>query len=158
MQQKKIIQTVAIIIAIVIVGIFFYLTPMSSSQQPSNVQGTEDEVAAPEAPGSGLIIRDDVVGTGDQAIPGAMLTVNYVGTLSDGTKFDSSYDRNQPFTFTFGVGQVIPGWEQGLVGMKVGGKRTLVIPSGLAYGEKGIGPIPPNATLVFQVELLQVGK
>ncbi len=112
--------------------------------------------AASEASGNGLIIRDDVVGTGDQAIPGAMLTVNYVGTLSDGTKFDSSYDRNQPFTFTFGVGQVIPGWERGLVGMKVGGKRTLVIPSGFAYGEKGIGPIPPNATLVFQVELLQV--
>ena len=158
MHQKKIIQTVAVILAVVVVGIFFYLTPMSQSQQPSNMQGAQDEAIVPETPGNGLSVRDDVVGTGEQVVPGAMLTVNYVGTLSDGTKFDSSYDRNQPFSFKFGVGQVIPGWEQGLVGMKVGGKRTLVIPSGLAYGEKGIGPIPPNATLVFQVELLQVSK
>lgn len=101
--------------------------------------------------------EDSVVGTGDEAISGKEVTVQYVGTLTDGTKFDSSVDHGKPFTFTLGSGQVIKGWDQGVLGMKVGGKRKLTIPSELGYGARGAGGvIPPNATLVFEIELLGV--
>ena len=105
---------------------------------------------------NGLKIEDLKVGTGPEAKTGYAVAVNYLGTLENGTKFDSSYDRNEPFQFVLGAGQVIQGWDIGVVGMKVGGKRKLIIPSDLAYGERGVGPIPPNATLVFEVELLAV--
>lgn len=104
-----------------------------------------------------LKIKDDVVGTGAVAKSGDRVNVHYTGWLTDGTKFDSSKDRNQPFAFTLGAGEVIPGWDQGVAGMKVGGKRTLTIPPELGYGAQGAGgAIPPNATLVFEVELLSV--
>jgi len=103
---------------------------------------------------NGLQIQDLKVGTGAQALNGYAVAVNYIGTLENGTKFDSSYDRGQPFQFQLGAGQVIKGWDIGVAGMKVGGKRKLIIPPALAYGERGIGPIPPNSTLVFEVELL----
>jgi FKBP-type peptidyl-prolyl cis-trans isomerase len=104
-----------------------------------------------------LKIEDLTVGTGEEAKTGNKVTVNYLGTLLDGTKFDSSYDRKQPFAFNLGQGEVIAGWDRGVVGMKVGGKRKLTIPSDLAYGESGSGDvIPPNSTLVFEVELLKV--
>jgi peptidylprolyl isomerase len=105
----------------------------------------------------GLKISDEVVGTGAEAKTGDSVTVNYVGTLENGTKFDSSYDRNTPFITQIGVGQVIKGWDEGIVGMKVGGKRKLIIPPDLGYGSQGAGnAIPPNSTLVFVVELLDV--
>jgi peptidylprolyl isomerase len=100
-------------------------------------------------------IEDNVVGTGDEAKSGMMLKVNYTGTLTNGTMFDSSTGR-VPFEFELGAGQVIPGWDQGLLGMKVGGKRTLTIPPELAYGSRDSGPIPPNSTLIFEIELLDV--
>lgn len=104
-----------------------------------------------------LLIEDEVVGTGDEAQVGDTVHVHYTGTLTDGTKFDSSLDRGQPFEFTLGVGQVIEGWDKGVVGMKVGGKRKLTIPSDMAYGDSGIpGAIPGGATLIFEVELLKV--
>ena len=103
-----------------------------------------------------LKITDEVVGTGAEAKAGSNISVNYLGTLLDGTKFDSSYDRNQPFEFKLGSGQVIAGWDQGFAGMKVGGKRKLVIPASLGYGASGVGSIPANSTLVFEVELLSV--
>jgi FKBP-type peptidyl-prolyl cis-trans isomerase len=105
---------------------------------------------------SSLQITDIRVGTGAEAKAGQQVTVNYLGTLTNGTKFDSSYDRGQPFTFQLGVGQVIQGWDQGFQGMKVGGKRKLIIPAELAYGNRAIGSIPANSTLVFEVELLDV--
>ncbi len=105
---------------------------------------------------NGLKIEDLKVGTGAEAKAGQEVSVNYLGTFENGTKFDSSYDRNEPFQFVLGAGQVIKGWDIGVEGMKVGGKRKLIIPSDLAYGERGVGPIPANATLVFEVELLAV--
>jgi FKBP-type peptidyl-prolyl cis-trans isomerase FkpA len=107
---------------------------------------------------STLGIEDIVIGNGDSAAKGQRVSVHYTGWLTNGSKFDSSKDRNEPFTFSLGRGQVIQGWDQGVEGMKVGGKRKLTIPPELGYGARGAGNvIPPNATLVFEVELLEVG-
>jgi len=107
---------------------------------------------------SGLQYEDLQVGDGVEATKGQWVEVHYVGTLTDGKKFDSSRDRGRPFRFTLGVGKVIKGWDEGVAGMKVGGKRNLIIPPNLGYGASGAaGVIPPNATLHFEVELLGVG-
>lgn len=104
-----------------------------------------------------LVKEDILIGKGKEAENGKKITVNYLGTLEDGTKFDSSYDRKKPFEFTLGQGDVISGWDLGVLGMKEGGKRKLTIPSDLGYGATGSPPaIPPNATLVFEIELLKV--
>ena len=106
---------------------------------------------------SELIIEDLVTGQGDEAVAGKRVTVHYTGWLTNGSKFDSSKDRNEPFVFPLGAGHVIKGWDQGVAGMKVGGKRKLTIPPELGYGARGAGGvIPPSATLVFEVELLAV--
>jgi len=104
---------------------------------------------------SGLRYQDVTVGSGEAAAPGRTAVVHYTGWLPDGKKFDSSRDRGEPFSFPLGAGQVIAGWDEGVAGMKVGGRRKLVIPSELGYGAQGAPPdIPPNSTLVFDVELL----
>ncbi len=107
-----------------------------------------------------LIIEDIVVGEGDVAKAGNMVTVHYIGTLTNGTMFDASRNHgDKGFSFTLGAGQVIKGWDLGVAGMKVGGKRKLTIPSDLAYGDQAVGGvIPANSTLIFEVELLSVGK
>ena len=106
---------------------------------------------------SGLQYTDSAEGDGDAAEAGNRVSVHYTGWLTDGTKFDSSLDHNQPFAFNLGAGQVIAGWDEGVCGMKAGGKRKLTIPSDLGYGAAGAGSvIPPDATLVFEVELLEV--
>lgn len=116
----------------------------------------ETAAATAAAPAAGLEIQDLKVGTGAEARAGRRVRVNYTGKLTNGTTFDSSIGRS-PFTFTLGAGDVIKGWDQGVAGMKVGGKRKLVIPPELGYGPAGAPPkIPPNATLVFEVDLLGV--
>jgi len=106
---------------------------------------------------SGLTIEDLIVGTGDAASAGQKVSVHYTGWTVDGKKFDSSKDRGQAFLFSLGRGEVIRGWDEGVAGMKVGGKRKLTIPPDLGYGSRGAGKvIPPNATLLFEVELLAV--
>jgi len=113
----------------------------------------ENQVTTP----SGLQYVDLQEGTGAEAKPGQTVSVHYTGWLENGTKFDSSHDRRAPFNFALGAGQVIRGWDEGVAGMKIGGKRKLTIPSALGYGTRGAGGvIPPNATLIFEVELLGV--
>ena len=104
-----------------------------------------------------LVIDDVRLGSGDIEVKkGDTVTVHYIGTTQDGVKFDSSYERGSPFIFTVGDGKVIAGWEKGLIGMKIGGQRILVIPSDMAYGNRQVGSIPPNTNLVFAVELLEI--
>lgn len=113
--------------------------------------------ASREKQANTLQVEDIVTGSGLAAKAGDTVSVHYTGWLTDGTKFDSSLDRDQPFEFTLGQGRVIQGWDQGLVGMQVGGTRKLTIPSSLAYGAQGSGNvIPPNATLIFEVQLLEI--
>src|SRR4030081_2087595 len=117
----------------------------------------KDKIMAEVTTPSGLKYEDLVEGKGDAAKMGETVSVHYPGWLTDGEKFDSSKDRGQPFSFPLGAGRVIKGWDEGVQGMKVGGKRTLVIPPDLGYGARGApGAIPPNATLKFEVELLEV--
>ena len=127
--------------------------------QPATTQsaGTEATPTATDTGNGKLQIKDLKVGKGATAKAGDSVTVNYTGWLMDGTKFDSSLDRHTPFKFILGAGRVIQGWDEGVAGMKVGGKRRLIIPPALGYGEAGAGAvIPPNATLKFDVELLSV--
>lgn len=125
----------------------------SPINQETNKMNLENAIETP----SGLKYIDTEEGTGDSPTKGKTVTVHYTGTLTDGSSFDSSVKRGQPFSFVIGVGQVIKGWDEGVASMKVGGKRTLIIPPDLGYGENGAGGvIPPNATLIFDVELLGV--
>jgi FKBP-type peptidyl-prolyl cis-trans isomerase len=129
--------------------------PASSANTPAESTPTAGH-AVPAA--TELKIEDKVAGTGPAAKTGDLLTVHYTGWLSDGTEFESSLESGQPIQFALGVGEVIPGWDQGVVGMKEGGVRRLTIPPGLAYGSAGAGggAIPPNATLVFEITLVRV--
>jgi FKBP-type peptidyl-prolyl cis-trans isomerase FkpA len=125
----------------------------TSAFSPTKVNGQPNTTA------SGLQYWDIVVGTGATAVAGNTVKVHYTGFLTNGKKFDSSHDRDEPFSFPLGAGQVIKGWDEGVAGMKVGGKRQLRIPPELGYGASGAGgAIPPNATLIFDVELLEVEK
>ncbi|QNG27033.1 FKBP-type peptidyl-prolyl cis-trans isomerase [Synechococcus sp. HK01-R] len=127
-----------------------------SNQADASALGGPMSVEKPQITASGLRITDLVVGTGAEASAGQTVVVNYRGTLENGKEFDSSYNRG-PFSFPLGAGRVIKGWDEGVAGMKVGGKRKLLIPPDLGYGSRGAGGIiPPNATLIFEVELLEV--
>lgn len=140
-------QRIAVLAGLVFVGYLLFAGPIMDLFGPgtggSNIETPEN-----------LVVKELVVGDGPVVLPGDTLTVHYVGTLSDGKVFDSSLDRDTPFTFTLGVGQVIRGWDEGLAGMRVGGKRQLTVPPEYGYGEEGAGTVPPNSTLIFEVELL----
>jgi FKBP-type peptidyl-prolyl cis-trans isomerase len=142
-----------IVIAVSILLFFGYLVFTGKILAPSSVQTTQ----APKAASSqGLKIEDIKVGTGREVKSGDTIVINYIGRLSNGTVFSSTYDSGQPFTTPIGTGDLIKGWDLGIVGMKVGGKRKLTIPPSLGYGDKTVGSIPPNSTLTFEVELLSV--
>lgn len=129
------------------------LTPGNSvlcASQPPALTGVKDGDVKE------LKVEDKIIGSGAEAATGKLVVMNYIGRLTDGTKFDASCDRNQPLDFILGQGRVIPGWDQGIVGMKAGGIRRLIIPSSLGYGAGGQGPIPPDAALIFDVELVAV--
>ena len=162
------IQTgIAIALAVIVVGLFFIfpgLLPVGISQEgtasalqiPGQIAETGDTSGMQNEP-TELQVTDVTVGTGATVVAGDEITAHYVGMLADGTVFDASANHGGPATFSIGVGQVILGWDQGIIGMKEGGKRKLVIPSALAYGAQGIaGVIPPNSTLIFEVELVKV--
>jgi len=146
-------QAIALAVSLgFITYVFFGETLVNFFNFASETNDTQMETNTP------VTKQDVVIGEGATAASGDMLTVHYVGRLTDGKVFDSSVDRNTPFDFTLGVGQVIKGWDEGMVGMRVGGKRVLTISPEYAYGSQGIGSIPPNSTLVFEVELLDVKK
>jgi FKBP-type peptidyl-prolyl cis-trans isomerase FkpA len=129
----------------------------SATEKQAPAQAVSHAIPQPGQSVTELKIEDVTVGTGNEAGAGKAVTVHYTGWLTNGTKFDSSKDRGEPFRFQLGAGQVIKGWDQGVAGMKVGGVRKLTIPPSLGYGANGAGSdIPPNATLVFEVELLGV--
>jgi peptidylprolyl isomerase len=135
---------------------FIFLTTLIFSLWLTACSQATDQPTGTTMP-SGLQYIETLPGTGEQAQAGNIVSVHYTGTLQDGTKFDSSLDRNEPITFVLGQGMVIAGWDEGISLMKVGGKARLIIPPNLAYGERGAGGvIPPNATLIFDVELLDV--
>ncbi len=141
--------------ALVLIGLHFVLDkPVETTSDSVKKQTTKNMDTTK------LVIEDEVVGTGAEAKAGSSVTVHYVGMLTDGTVFDASRNHgDQGFTFALGAGEVIKGWDQGVAGMKVGGKRKLTIPSDLAYGNRAVGNvIPANATLIFEVELIGAGK
>jgi len=156
---------IAIVLAIIVVGVFFLfpgLSPFKLSGTPvatstaSAAASTSVGEGASTTP-TGLQVTDVTIGTGVTVKAGDTIVGNYVGMLPDGTVFDASANHGGPATFQIGVGQVIPGWDAGIIGMKEGGKRHLVIPPDLAYGADGYpGVIPPNSTLTFDVELVKV--
>lgn len=159
-------RNIAITLLIVVVGIGLFATYRSKQPQTATGDAAESWQTLQSTLGAKTTTMETVTelkkedireGTGNEAVSGKEVTVHYTGTLTDGSKFDSSKDGGEPFVFNLGAGQVIKGWDQGVVGMKVGGIRKLTIPSELGYGSRGAAPvIPPNATLVFEVELLDV--
>jgi peptidylprolyl isomerase len=174
MSRRPLALTLTAVLALAAAGCGSSKDKTTSTSSSSSTAATTDTAAAPATakprpkpkvkvpagePRERLVIKDLIPGTGQAAKAGDPITVNYIGVnFADGKPFDNSYDRGQPFPFQLGGGQVIPGWDQGLVGMKVGGRRELVIPPSLAYGPQGQPPvIKPNETLVFVVDLLSIG-
>jgi peptidylprolyl isomerase len=146
---------ISVVIGILVLFVFAYfifglngasVTTATVSPTPQSQASNTDK----------LQITDEKIGSGSAVKKGDTVEINYVGTLANGTKFDASADHGGPFTTQIGVGQVIKGWDEGILGMKVGGKRKLVIPPSLGYGNQSVGQIPPNSTLIFQVELVGI--
>ena len=166
--DKRLMWIVAGIVIVVLVAVIALTTCSGTTEEPVEEPAAQPVEQAPEPTAeetpaaqteevTGLEIEDIVIGEGAEAVPGSTVSVHYTGWLTDETKFDSSVDRGQPFQFTLGQGMVIKGWDEGVAGMKVGGKRKLTIPPEMGYGDQGAGGvIPPGATLIFEVELLGV--
>lgn len=153
------IVSIVFIISLILSGCFLKNEPANLEETTISGNGEieiTDDNQTNETKGDQLKIEDIKIGDGTEAKVGDIISVNYTGTLTDGTKFDSSYDRNQPFEFNLGTNQVIKGWDIGVIGMKVGGKRKLTIPPDLAYGSRAVDSIPANSTLIFEIELLEI--
>jgi FKBP-type peptidyl-prolyl cis-trans isomerase FkpA len=153
MTRKNLVLSIAVAAGLAVIVLFFgvfnpFGTNMFSSASDQTANGGLGDVKQ-------LVAQDENIGSGTEAKIGSTVSVNYTGKLENGTVFDTSVGKS-PISFTLGKGEVIPGWEQGIQGMKVGGKRLLIIPADLAYGATGYGPVPPNATLIFEVELISV--
>lgn len=154
-RQAAISGTIALIASIA----FGAACTKKNQEAATETTTTQNAVQTPtaDAASGATVKKEDIkVGNGAEAVTGKRVSVHYTGTLTDGKKFDSSLDRGTPFEFALGAGEVIQGWDQGVAGMKVGGKRKLTIPAELGYGSQAVGPIPANSTLIFEVELLAV--
>lgn len=150
MSDQKIFISIILIFVIFLMGLFYFYPPAEEEKlqiEENALTNMEIETLQTE------ILQE---GEGEGAKNGDTVTVHYTGLLTDGTKFDSSLDRGEPFSFTLGAGRVIVGWDQGIVGMKIGEKRKLIIPPSFGYGETAVGSIPANSTLIFEVELLEI--
>ncbi len=145
MTNKQLTIGIAVTAGLAVVALFFIY----------DISGSTMSAASPAATTTGLVVQDETVGAGAEAKAGSLVSVNYTGKLENGTVFDTSVGK-APIQFPLGQGYVIKGWELGLLGMKVGGKRLLIIPPDMAYGDKATGPIPANSTLIFEVELVGV--
>jgi FKBP-type peptidyl-prolyl cis-trans isomerase len=144
--NTRVVTGIVVVLSLIVVGIFFTLFGGWYGLFGSQSQTVNEQ----------LVAQDLVVGTGAEAALGQTIEVHYIGRLQTGQIIDSSRERNEPLRFTLGAGDVIRGWDEGLVGMRVGGKRVLVVPPSYGYGAQAIGPIPPNSTLIFEIELLGV--
>ena len=150
-------KKLSFIIAALLITLSYTSCKSDAEKETDTLQSyIESNNITTEPTASGLYYIETLAGTGAQATAGDIVVVNYTGTFLDGEKFDSSYDRNEPFEFTLGTGQVIKGWDEGIAYMKEGGKAKLIIPSSLAYGSSCAGSIPPDTSLIFEVELLDV--
>ena len=154
-------EKIGVYVGLIVLLLFFIFGPLLFSPSlnpfsPNDFSGASILESLDASGIDDLLVEEIAVGTGDALVGGERVLVHYVGQLQDGTIFDSSLERNEPFEFTFGVGDVISGWDRGLLGMKVGGVRTLVIPPNLAYGDTTVGLIPENSTLIFQVALIEI--
>ena len=150
---------IAVFVSVVVVGVLIgggLINGLFTQNKTQDMTNDNAQASSVQELDSGLKMEDKVVGTGDVAVAGKQVTVHYIGVFTDGKKFDSSVDRGVPFTFTLGSGMVIKGWDLGVEGMKVGGKRILIVPPQLGYGANDYQSIPGNSTLIFQVELLGV--
>lgn len=152
--MKKLSQNewIAVVIAVFVVGFFFVFGQTLISAFNGNSQNNIMDKTP------NVFVQDEVIGIGDEAVSGSMVVVHYTGKFVDGKVFDSSVTRGEPFQFVLGAGQVIKGWDAGIVGMRVGGKRILSIPPEFGYGANDYGPIPGGSTLIFEVELLKVER
>jgi FKBP-type peptidyl-prolyl cis-trans isomerase len=161
MSKRNFLAVGFLLMSVAAAAVFVIVQSTNDANSSTNANAAEGKDAKEEegtvTTKSGLKYKDQKVGKGNEASKGDFVSVHYTGTLTNGKKFDSSLDRGEPFEFKLGAGQVIAGWDEGVAGMKVGGKRKLIIPYKLAYGEKGQGNvIPPKADLIFEVELLKV--
>lgn len=156
--MKRTIITIILVGILILLGAIYYFFGRGNNQQANESKKKEKIEASVNTASTNDALNIQILkeGTGTGAKSGDKLQVHYTGTLKDGTKFDSSRDRGEPFIFFLGAGQVIKGWDQGLIGMKVGEMRKLTIPPNLGYGSRDLGAIPPNSTLIFEIELLKI--
>lgn len=161
MTQAQLTTGIAVVAAVAVISIFFifknpFMNQDDTSRSAATSTATDTSTSTPAANPS-LVVQDEQVGTGAVAQAGDIVTVDYTGKFQNGSVFDTSVGK-KPIQFTLGAGNVIPGFDQGVQGMKVGGKRLLIIPPSLGYGSQQVGPIPPNSTLVFEITLVQTQK